>query len=134
MKSLKVLVVDDSGAVRRFLRSVFESIESLEVEIDEANQGLEAFMKTKYAMEAGNGYDLITLDINMPDFDGRSFMEQLSKLPMEEDELPKVIAVSAISETKTKRDMLSLGCCAYQVKPFNEADFIQLIHQELELS
>ena len=61
--SIRVLVVDDSALMRRYISQILE--ENLDVEIFTARDGADALAK---AQELNP--DVITLDINMPEMDG----------------------------------------------------------------
>jgi len=63
MKSIKVLVVDDSAFMRKALREILESDPEIEV-VDTARNGKEALEKIKSLKP-----DVVTLDINMPVMD-----------------------------------------------------------------
>jgi len=69
-------------------------------------------------METG-GYDLILLDIMLPDGDGRSFLQTHRR---RRDDTP-VIVLTARSEVSDRVGMLDLGADDYIVKPF---DFSEL--------
>ena len=62
MNDVKILVADDEERIRRLLKMYLEREDYI---IDEAENGMEAIKK---ALE--NEYDLIILDIMMPEVDG----------------------------------------------------------------
>lgn len=78
-----------------------------------------ADLQTAWDYVATTGYDLILLDIMLPDGDGRSFLEkhrgQKSSIP--------VIVLTARSEVSDRVGMLDLGADDYMVKPI---DFSEL--------
>lgn len=61
------------------------------------------------------GYDLVLLDIMLPDGDGRDFLKQFRS---DGNQTP-VIAVTARSQVSDRVSMLDLGADDYIVKPFN---------------
>lgn len=63
-------------------------------------------------------YDLILLDIMLPDGDGRSFLEQHRK----QAEATPVIVMTARSEVSDRVGMLDLGADDYVTKPFDFAE------------
>jgi len=63
-------------------------------------------------------YDLILLDIMLPDGDGRGFLERHRAL---EDDTP-VIVLTARSEVSDRVGMLDLGADDYLTKPFDHAE------------
>ncbi|MEM7067437.1 MAG: response regulator transcription factor [Pseudomonadota bacterium] len=63
-------------------------------------------------------YDLILLDIMLPDGDGRTFLEKQRK---ENKDIP-VIVLTARSEISDRIGMLDLGADDYLTKPFDHAE------------
>lgn len=78
-----------------------------------------ADLETAWDYAATTGYDLILLDIMLPDGDGRTFLEkhrnQQSRVP--------VIVLTARSEVSDRVGILDLGADDYMVKPI---DFSEL--------
>lgn len=69
----RILVADDDDALRILYKQIFET-ENFEVDL--AENGQKAFM----LMQNG-GYDLVLLDIQMPNMDGFMAMEALKRVP-----------------------------------------------------
>jgi len=67
----RVLVVDDANLVRRFYR---DALERAGFEMVEALNGLEAL--EKIALDA---FDLVIVDVNMPQMDGLTFLRVLRR-------------------------------------------------------
>lgn len=67
-ESLRVLLVDDSGNARRFMRRVLENMGLRD--IVEASDGSEAVMLLDQTL-----FDLVVTDYNMPEMDGRALVE-----------------------------------------------------------
>ncbi|MCA0927999.1 response regulator transcription factor [Ruegeria profundi] len=78
-----------------------------------------ADLETANDFVATTGYDLILLDIMLPDGDGRSF---LSRHRLQESQTP-VIVLTARSEVADRVGLLDLGADDYMVKPI---DFSEL--------
>jgi signal transduction histidine kinase len=68
----RILTVDDSGLVRSALKRIFNESGS---SLDEAKNGSEAIAKIAEISK----YDLILLDLEMPDFDGIQVLEQIRR-------------------------------------------------------
>lgn len=107
----RVLIVDDSAAMRAFVRRVMQ-LSGIELaECFEAANGEEALflLSTQWV-------DAILTDINMPGVDGEEFLRRLSR-----DEMLCSIPVTVISTDATenrKSRMFSLGARGYLAKPF----------------
>ena len=77
---IRILIVDDNPAVRRYLRAILEQQESWQVS-GEARSGAEALQSVLHATP-----DLVVLDYQMPDLNGvdvaRQISEMFPKLPI----------------------------------------------------
>ena len=106
-KNKKILVVDDN---QLNLKVASRALSDLEVKIDEVLSGKEAIEKVKK-----NKYDLILLDIMMPEMNGEETLVELKKL---EDFNTPVVALTADALEGSKDKYLSEGFDAYIAKPF----------------
>lgn len=106
----KVLVVDDSAFSRQTIKKMLESEPDIEV-IGVASDGIDAMAKTLRLKP-----DLITLDFEMPEMDGFSFLRWLMK-----QRPTPVIMVSSYSDTKTVFKALELGAVDFIAKPSRRA-------------
>ena len=84
----RILIIDDELPVRFSLRMILKGFEGLEIE--EAQNGREGLEKIRQKK-----YDVVFLDIKMPDMEGDKVVEELQAFP----EKPKVILVSAYTHT-----------------------------------
>ena len=84
----RVLVVDDAGLVRRYYRS---ALEAAGFDVEEALNGLEALEHL-----LGRRFDLLIVDVNMPQMDGLSFLQTLraKSLPLSSMVKPKRASLS----------------------------------------
>jgi len=71
---IRILLVDDNPAVRRYLRAILEQQESWQV-CGEARSGAEALHQVLEAPP-----DLVVLDYQMPDLNGVDVAKQISEL------------------------------------------------------
>ncbi|WP_164848238.1 response regulator [Halobacteriovorax sp. HLS] len=69
---LKVLVVEDEEEIRDFVGFCLEDFLGNRVEYFSSSDGLDALEKTKTCK-----YDLIITDINMPNMDGKEFIQRV---------------------------------------------------------
>jgi two-component system chemotaxis response regulator CheY len=109
--AFNVLIVDDSPAMRSFVRRVLE-LSGIEVGTTmNASNGQEAL-----AILRDQWVDVVLTDINMPTMDG----EELLRI-LEADETLRAIPVVVISTDSTQhrvQRMLTLGARGYVTKPF----------------
>ena len=81
----RILIIDDAGLVRRFYR---EALEQAGFAVDEALNGLEALEK----LLQDDAFDLLIVDINMPQMDGLTFLQKLRQLDTPAASTPAVVA------------------------------------------
>jgi len=104
---IRVLVVDDSALMRKFLGRIFEAADGFEVET--ARDGVEALAKL-----ATFKPDVVTLDVEMPNMDGLACLDRI----MVEHPCP-VVMVSALTERGANETLvaLSMGAIDFIAKP-----------------
>ena len=120
---LDVLLVDDSPAMRSFIRRVLK-LSGLPVSrLREASGGAQALDLLRESSA-----DLVLTDINMPEMDGEELLRHLSK----EDALREIpVVVVSTDQTPAKiRTMMSLGARGYVTKPFTP----ETLRREVEKS
>lgn len=118
----KVLIVDDNDNNRLTLNLLLEEVEGVEVfEAEDGQVAVEMCVK--------NHYDLVLMDIMMPNLDGfeaTKYIKQVDKKSM-------IIAISALDDEVSKNKMLSLGAEDYFTKPLNADHFLQRVKQYLRI-
>jgi two-component system chemotaxis response regulator CheB len=126
MKSIRILVVDDSVVIRKLLTDTLSGDSTMEV-VGTAINGRVALSKLSQLKP-----DLITLDIEMPVMNGLETLAAIRKL---HPKLP-VIMFSTLTEhgAAATLDALSLGASDYATKPSNTGSYpiaIERIRAEL---
>lgn len=107
---LKVLLVDDDGVNRLLGKTV---LENMQCEVDIAIDGREAMEKL-----GKEKYELVLLDIHMPDISG---LEVAKHLRTElKDESTYVLAVTAAALKEEKSSFKTSGINDYLIKPYKE--------------
>jgi CheY-like chemotaxis protein len=104
-----ILVVDDSATVRKFVAA---SLNMKGFRVITAADGIEALEKMP-----ADKFDLIILDLNMPDMDGFEFMRSVRETP-EYSEIP-IIILSSMTDMKNKDLALEMGAVAFLEKPLS---------------
>jgi two-component system chemotaxis response regulator CheY len=123
-EKMRVLIVDDSLIIRKAIHQHLSDNYNVEV-VGMAENGivaLEMFDKTKP--------EYVTLDINMPELDGLSVLEQM----LQRDPTVNVIIVTALSDKDTALQAIEMGAKGYVIKPLTfeklQAAVNQLTAQE----
>jgi two-component system, chemotaxis family, protein-glutamate methylesterase/glutaminase len=118
---IKVLVIDDSALVRKMLTEILGSDKDIEV-VGAAHDPIMARDKIKQLNP-----DVLTLDVEMPNMDGITFLSNLMRLrPM------PVVMVSTLTEAGAEitLDALELGAVDFIAKP--KIDFSNSIQEYAE--
>ena len=89
---LRALIVDDAELSRRVLKRVVSEV----FEYDEAENGLIAVRKYIESLELGKPYDIIFMDIVMPELDGKKAVKIIRKIEryLEVEQTP-IVMISA---------------------------------------
>jgi len=111
-----ILVVEDDSAIRRLVKSVLER-QGYRVEV--ACDGVEAVLKLGLS-----DYDVIVLDLMMPNLDGFAFIETLAA--HDPSRLQRIIVTSAASPAVIKTRMQGTPF-AVLPKPFDIHDLISTV-------
>lgn len=117
---MRVLVVDDSRAIRRIISDIMKQ---LNFEVLEAGNGLEALDR----LQQYGAPDIVLVDWNMPEMNGLEFIKAVRANPIYAD-LPLMMVTT---ETEMERMALAFmaGVNEYVMKPFDK----QTIHDKLQL-
>lgn len=107
--SIRVLVVEDSPAMRAFVRA---ALEDGGLEVTEAANGFEALR-----LLPREHYDLVVTDINMPDIHGLELISFMRKSDVHR--ATPVIIVSTEGAQRDRERGIALGANAYLTKPFD---------------
>lgn len=108
----KLLIVDDESAIRSLIAK-YAAYEGYE--IDQAENGMQAVEKCR-----SEKYDLVILDIMMPELDGFSAGRLIKK---EDPEVP-IILLSARGEEYDRINGFEIGADDYVVKPFSPKELM----------
>ena len=116
----RILIVDDEAKIREMIVK-YAKHEGFET--DEAANGMEAVEKC----EAGN-YDLVIMDVMMPELDGFSAVKEIKKI---RPAIPFII-LSALGEEYDRIHGFDIGVDDYVVKPFSSKELMMRIHAILK--
>ncbi|MDY4903231.1 MAG: response regulator [Treponema sp.] len=103
---MKVAIVDDDVTIRKLLQSAFNSISAESVLFEKGTSFLQAVV-------SGQKFDLVILDIFIPDLDGFSILASLQR----QNFSSPIIVYSQAVQKEAILQALSLGAKSYIVKP-----------------
>jgi len=126
LRGLKFLIVEDNVMNQKVVGAI---LNKHGIKFDIAENGLVAYEKT-----AEKFYDVILMDIQMPEMDG---YDATSLIRMRETELdsPKKSMIVALTANATNEDRikcLGLGMDQYLYKPFKYSDLEPIINQLIQ--
>jgi len=114
----KILIVDDN---KLNIKVMIKTLLNFDFDIDTAEDGLECLDKVK-----DNKYDLILMDIMMPNLNGE---ETLIKLKENKSFNTPVIAVTADAIKGTEERLLNIGFIDYISKPFTKKEIKEKLNK-----
>jgi DNA-binding NtrC family response regulator len=118
-KIAKILVVDDEQGARDALEVILED----DYEVTAAASGVDAVTLCKTST-----YDLVFLDVAMPEMDGMETLKILRAM----DEPMDVVMISASDKADKAVQAIKLGAYDYITKPFETDDILSAVDRVLE--
>ena len=115
MKSLKVLVIENEDVICNACRLVLAEKGH---EVDISNTG-----KSGLIAVSRNGYDLVLLDIKLPDMDGMDIL----KILKENVPTLRVIVMTGYATLSNAVQAMKLGAADYLSKPFTDDELIEAV-------
>ena len=116
----EILLVDDNAVNRKVANEI---LKKSGCKVDLAESGFQAIEKVEARLrDIGRHYDIIFMDIQMPDMDGVETTQQLRKrIP---NGLPSIVAMTAYSMKEDRDRFISQGMDDYIAKPIRAQTLI----------
>lgn len=118
---MKALIVDDEFTSQLILQKLLMEYGETQV-VSTGKEAVDAFSD---ALMLNEPFDLVCLDIMMPDIDGQKVLKEIRALEDMEnrhgEDAVKVIMISAIGDKKNIMQAFKSQCEAYLVKPVDGA-------------
>lgn len=115
----RILVVDDHAPTRALIRSILDAEKSESFAVVEAGSGTECLKSA----DRHGPFDLILLDVNLPDMDGYAVCKALRTV----DTSVPIVFVTAMGELKDYAAGRSAGGDSYLVKPIARASLRSIV-------
>lgn len=112
LKDQRILIVDDEPFNRLLLQSIFDHTIPYLIDVESAKEALNYMEK--------NTFDIMLLDIRMPEMDGFELFDIIKSNPQNAD--MKIIGLTATLDEKQKNEMLQAGWDDVLAKPINPDD------------
>jgi len=117
---MKILIAEDDFISRKILNKILSPLG----EVDIAANGNEALNAVRMAIEANEPYDLICLDIMMPEIDGIMALKKIRQLEAQKGLDPetksKIFMTTAISDKTYVLAAAKANCDGFLVKPITK--------------
>jgi two-component system chemotaxis response regulator CheY len=114
---MRILIVDDDTPNRKLLTDIVSKLGECEA----VAGGQEALSAFKKAWEDWRPFNLIFLDILMPEMDGKEVLHKIRKIEKDkkisEQHQARIIMVTGVSEEEMVMACLKNGCDDFLVKP-----------------
>jgi DNA-binding response OmpR family regulator len=119
MSEEKILVVDDDRSIRVLLS---QCLEEAGYKVTSAIDGSQALQKVKE-----DTFDLILLDMKLPDIDGLQVLKDLLNINSEQI----VVIITAYGTIETAVEAMKLGASDYLQKPFTPEEILAIVQHNL---
>jgi two-component system chemotaxis response regulator CheY len=122
---MKTLIVEDDFTSRLILQSYLRDFGPSHIAVN----GSEAVAAVQMALDAGEPYDLICMDIMMPGMNGQQALKEIRGLEEARGILSthgsKIVMTTVLGDMKSICDAYSSLCDAYLVKPIGQQKLLQ---------
>ena len=126
MEKIKVLMIDDNVNLVEMVEDYFDNHPRIEI-VGKANDGEEGL---KIIKEGNLKYDLVVLDLIMPNKDGLSVLKELKKCKISLN----IIVATSYNAPDTIRKVSEYGVNYYILKPFDLSDLEDKILDTFNIS
>jgi len=120
MKRLRILLAEDDEMIEKITSYYLQRSGH---EVDVARNGSEALSKFN-----NERYDLILMDVQMPEMDGLQAVKEIRRIEKEQDQQGHTTII-AITTNANKAECIEAGVDGYARKPFSLEEFNTLFYQ-----
>ncbi|HUX38381.1 MAG TPA: response regulator [Rectinemataceae bacterium] len=119
----KILVIDDSAAIRQSISFILQQEGYETIEAQDGQEGLSV-------LGGGGTLDLIITDVNMPNLDGISFIRKAREIPA--FKFTPILVLTTESQGTKMNEGKEAGATGWIVKPFNAEKLIGIVKKVAE--
>lgn len=125
----RILIAEDDMIGRRTMKRFLQQFGECELAVD----GLETLHLFSESIQQERPFDLICLDIMMPQLDGLKVLRAIRDIETQrgvpQERQVKVIMTTALNDRKTVMEAYSLGCVGYAWKPIDLDKFVMVLKE-----
>ncbi len=126
---MRTLIVEDDFTSRLLLQSFLSHYGECHIAVN----GKEAVTAFQVAHDSGRGYDLICMDIMMPEMDGQAAVKAIREIEEADGTLSthgaKIIMTTALDDVKNVVQSFQSLCDAYLFKPIDTTKLLGKIRE-----
>jgi len=126
---MKILIVDDDFTSRKLLLKILSEYGACDV----AANGKEAVDAFNAALNEWEAYDLVCLDIMMPEMDGHEVLKEIRSIEKSKNihglDGAKVIMTTALDDSDNVKSAFREQCEAYLVKPIEKDKLVATLNE-----
>ena len=126
---MKTLIVEDDFTSRVLLQELLKRYGPVHIAVN----GKEAVAAVRVALDEQDPYDLVCLDIMMPEMDGYRALQEIRGMEesrrIEASGVAKIFMVTAIDGMKNVFQAFQGLCDAYLIKPIAKARLMEQLHE-----
>jgi two-component system chemotaxis response regulator CheY len=124
---MKILIVDDDMSTRQLLHAILMNYATCDLAVD----GKEAIEYVSISIENDDIYDVIFLDIMMPELNGHEALTEIRRIEEENDILigngSKIVMQTCLDDKENILSSFREGCEYYIMKPYNKNKIVELM-------
>ena len=124
---MKSLIVDDDFFCRRILQSILANYGEAHVAVD----GKEALFAFEQALAEEAPYDIICLDIMMPEISGQEVLKTIRELEAKKNifglDCVKIIMTTALDDSENIKTAFKEQCESYLIKPISKSKLQKIL-------
>jgi CheY-like chemotaxis protein len=117
---MRLLIIGDSPLVRRMYGLAFSRREHELVEVENGSQALDALAG------ASNPFEVILLDLRMPDMDRATFLRTVRRTALFRD-IPIIVTTAEPESSELLQEVRTLGIDGVVRKPWKPHEFLDLV-------
>ncbi len=111
LDNMDVLIVDDDEIL---LETAVDTLQSLGLSVEQASSGLEALGMINHRQGSGKNYDIVIIDLKMPEIDG---IETIRRIRSEANSKVPILLISAYSYSDIEEEAKEVGVNGFLTKP-----------------
>ena len=125
-KGMRVLLAEDNEINILYAKALFQR---WNVQVDIAHDGLEAL-----ACFETQSYDVVLLDVQMPNLDGLATLRRMRTMERQERERETcpIFMVTAFADDETRTISVNEGASGFLAKPFSPSDMMNVLRNIIE--